>query len=58
VFDFEGKAELLQKLGKHQGGFKQCLYINKLADVNLAVLKKIIEGGVVEAKKTWPVTAS
>ena len=58
VFDFAGKAELLQKLGKHKGGLKQCLYINKLADVDLAVLKKILKGGVVEAKKTWPVTAS
>jgi hypothetical protein len=58
VFDFAGKAELLQKLGKHRGGLKQCLYINKLADVDLAVLKRILKAGVVEAKKTWPVTAS
>ena len=58
VFGFAGKAELLQKLGKHKGGLKQCLHINKLADVDLAVLKKILKAGVVEAKKTWPVTAS
>jgi len=58
VFDFAGKAELLQKLGKHRGGLKQCLYINKLADVDLDVLKKILKAGVVAAKKTWPVTAS
>jgi Domain of unknown function (DU1801) len=58
VFDFAGKAELLEKLGKHKGGLKQCLYINKLADVDLAVLKKILQVGVVEAKKTWPVTAT
>jgi uncharacterized protein DUF1801 len=58
AFDFAGKAELLQKLGKHEGGLNQCLYINKLADINLAVLKKIVEAGVVQAKKTWPVTAS
>lgn len=58
VFDFAGKAELLQKLGKHKGGLKQCLYINKLADVDLAVLKKILKAGVVAARKTWPVTAS
>jgi hypothetical protein len=58
VFDFAGKAELLQKLGKHKGGLRQCLYINKLADVDLAVLKKILKGGVVEARKKWPVTAS
>jgi hypothetical protein len=58
VFDFAGKAELLHKLGKHRGGLKQCLYINKLADVDLAVLKKILKAGVVEAKKRWPVNAS
>jgi hypothetical protein len=57
AFDFAGKAELLRKLGKHKGGLKQCLSINKLADIDLAVLKKIVEGGVVQAKKTWPVTA-
>ena len=58
AFDFAGKADLLQKLGKHKGGLKQCLYINKLADVDLTVLTKIVEGGVIQAKKTWPVTAS
>jgi hypothetical protein len=34
-------AELLQKLGKHKTG-KGCLYINKLADVDLSVLEEII----------------
>ena len=58
VFDFAGKAELLQQLGKHKGGLKQCLYINKLADVDLGVLKKIVKGGVVQARKTWPVTTN
>jgi hypothetical protein len=58
IFGFPGKAELLQKLGKHKGGLEQCLYINKLADVDTAVLEKIIRAGVVATKKTWPVTAS
>ncbi len=58
VFDFPGKEQLLQKLGKHKGGLKQCLYINKLADVDLAVLEEIIKAGVAETKKTWPVTAA
>jgi hypothetical protein len=57
VFDFPGKAGLLQKLGKHKGGLKQCLYINKLADVDIAVLETILQAGVVETRKTWPVTA-
>ena len=58
VFGFPGKAELLQKLGRHKGGLEQCLYINKLADVDLAVLEKILEAGVAQTQKTWPVTAS
>lgn len=58
VFDFPGKEKLLAKLGKHKGGIKQCLYINKLADIDLAVLEKILKGGLAQAKKTWPVTSS
>ncbi len=39
--DFEGQEELLSRLGKHKTG-KICLYINKLADVDMEVLKQII----------------
>ena len=38
---FEKKDELLSKLGKHKLG-KSCLYINKLQDVDITVLKEII----------------
>ena len=38
----EADASLLKDLGKHKTG-KGCLYINKLSDVNTAVLKKLIE---------------
>jgi hypothetical protein len=48
----------LKKLGKHKGGDQQCLYINKLADVDLTVLEKIIRSGLAEIKKRWPVTPS
>lgn len=34
--------ELLEKLGKHKTS-KACLYINKLADVDKAILKKVIK---------------
>ncbi len=36
-----GHAEAMARLGKHTVG-KSCLYINKLADVDLAVLEEII----------------
>jgi len=38
---FDGREELLSNLGKHKEG-KGCLYINKLADVDLKVLETII----------------
>ncbi|MGY5881536.1 MAG: DUF1801 domain-containing protein [Candidatus Thorarchaeota archaeon] len=39
---FEEYGDLLEKLGKHKLG-KSCLYINKLADVDIEILKQIIE---------------
>ena len=36
---------LREELGKHRGG-KGCLYINKLSDVNIDVLKKIIKKSI------------
>lgn len=41
VGGFPEYAALLAKLGKHKGS-KACLYINKLADVDLAVLEDIV----------------
>jgi hypothetical protein len=57
ISDFPGKEGLLKRLGKHKGGIGQCLYVNKLADVELSVLEEIIRRGVAAAKKAWPVTA-
>ncbi len=39
---FESDYEILSGLGKHKTG-KSCLYINKLADVDLVVLRELIE---------------
>src|SRR5687768_10073419 len=40
---FPGQTELLEKLGKHKVG-KGCLYVNKLDDIHLPTLKKLIAG--------------
>jgi hypothetical protein len=40
----ESQTPLLKKLGKHKTG-KDCLYVNKLADVDVLVLKELIETG-------------
>lgn len=39
---FEENVDLLRKLGKHKTG-KVCLYINRLEDVHLPTLKKLIQ---------------
>ena len=42
---FDEYEALLERLGKHKIG-KSCLYINKLEDVDLSVLKMLIEKSV------------
>lgn len=42
---FDRYEALLEKLGKHKTG-KACLYIKRLADVDLAVLKEIVTQSV------------
>ena len=38
---FKEREELLKKFGKHKTG-KSCIYIKKLDDINVAILKKMI----------------
>ncbi len=42
MFDINEEQELLEQLGPHKTG-KGCLYIKKLEDVNLDVLRKLVE---------------
>ena len=53
--DFPDYERLRDQLGKARSG-KGCLYINKLADVDLGVLEQMIKGGIAAVKKAWPVT--
>ena len=39
---FDGREDLLTKLGKHRKS-TSCLYINKLADVNIDVLRELVQ---------------
>jgi len=52
ILDFDGKAELLKKLGKVKPS-KGCVYIKKLADIDTSVLKKMIDGSVKHTKKKY-----
>jgi hypothetical protein len=47
---FKKYQKLLDELGKHKHSVS-CLYINKLADVDLTVLKKLIKVGYEDMKK-------
>lgn len=51
--DFPGKDELFKKLGKHKAS-KACVYVKKLEDINVSVLKKIIVGNVKSINKQHP----
>lgn len=45
---------LLKRLGKHKTG-KSCLYVNKLADIDLDVLAELVRAGLADLETYWPV---
>jgi hypothetical protein len=47
---FSRYQELLKKLGKHKTG-SSCLYINRLEDVDLKVLKRLVKESVAHVKR-------
>lgn len=50
-------GDILDRLGKHKLG-KSCLYINKLADVDLDVVAEIIKAGIDDLGTRWPIKPS
>ncbi|TCL08420.1 uncharacterized protein DUF1801 [Shimia isoporae] len=53
---YQDYSDILDRLGKHKMG-KSCLYINKLADVNMEVLEELIRTGLRDLNAKWPVLA-
>lgn len=51
--EFEKREELLSKLGKHKSS-KSCLYVKKLGDLDIAVLKTVIKNSMDYATKLYP----
>jgi hypothetical protein len=51
--EFENKEELLQRLGKHKTG-KVCVYIKRIDDIDVSVLKKMISNSVKHTKSRYP----
>ena len=53
--DFEGRDVLLAKLGKHRTG-KVCVYIRRLANVDLKVLETLVARSIADTKRRYPQT--
>ncbi len=51
---YRDMGEKLARLGKHKIG-KSCLYINKLADIDEAVLQEMVADGLAYMKENYPV---
>ncbi|WP_298935253.1 DUF1801 domain-containing protein [uncultured Ruegeria sp.] len=47
-------SHILSRLGKHKHG-KSCLYVNKLADIDLDVLSELIRAGLEDLAQKWSV---
>ncbi len=50
---FSQYDSLMEKLGKHKTG-RSCLYINKLADVDMKILEKLVSKSVDWMRKKYP----
>ncbi|WP_299842031.1 DUF1801 domain-containing protein [uncultured Roseovarius sp.] len=51
---YQDYGEILSRLGKHKLG-KSCLYVNKLADVDMDVLAELVQTGLRDLDKIWTV---
>lgn len=51
--EFDQKEALLQFFGKHKVG-KGCLYVQKLADIDVEILKKMVRLSVAHIKRIYP----
>jgi len=50
---FSGEDDLMSRLGKHTTG-KSCLYIKRLSDVDMAVLRELVERSVATIRERYP----
>nr|WP_294932655.1 DUF1801 domain-containing protein [uncultured Flavobacterium sp.] len=53
IYLSDNKEELLSKLGKYKAA-KSCIYIKKLTDIDLEILKIMISTSVKELQKLYP----
>lgn len=50
---FPQREELLQQLGKHKAAVA-CIYVKKLSDIDLSVLKEMVIASMNETRKRYP----
>jgi len=48
-------SDLLSKLGKYKISSGSCIYVNKIEDINIEVLREIISTSVSDMKKNYRV---
>lgn len=53
LMDSPAQAALLARLGKHRAG-KVCLYLKRLADLDVEVLEALVAGSVAEVRRRHP----
>jgi len=53
VLGFQGAEPLMAKLGKHTTG-QSCLYVKRLSDIDLSVLKALIAQSVAAVRARFP----
>lgn len=51
---YQNYGSILARLGKHKLG-RSCLYVNKLADIDMDVLAELIRAGLKDLDAIWPV---
>jgi hypothetical protein len=52
---YEEVRKLLPKLGRHRAG-KACLYVKRLADIDMSVLEAMVTASVAETRRRYPAT--
>ncbi len=51
---YDDFGPILARLSKHKLG-KSCLYLNRLSDVDEAVLEELIRAGLDDLRRRWPI---
>jgi len=51
---FRGQEKLLAKLGRHRASSGGCLYLKRLADVDLGVLEELVRSSVERLREAYP----